>query len=298
MDLPTLDLSTLPFNIPLPSPQTLTIFSTLTTLLLPLLACIYFQKDYKHYLSLGPGGTPSTPLGYLKIKTLSLISLRDPLRPLPVPPHFRPQRGFFSPTSLPNRQGKRPLIHGIAPQRQQSEKSTPEVYASLVAELRNLTANPKNCVIERTSCFEKHSSGLFATTPITRTCGGEICHAHPSDGSLHLSLHPADARILIQAGWGERHPLAKGGWFRRFVPREFVLVYAPRNETEVGVVMDVVAAAVWWVSGIDVNAGGEGEKDRGLDPAALVQAKANNECVSCRLNGFGGKGVGKMVVDA
>jgi hypothetical protein len=291
-ELPTLDLSTLSLNIPLPSEQTLTILSTLTTLLLPLLACLYFQKDYKLYLSLGPGGTPSTPLGYLKIKTLSLISLRDPLRPLPVPPHFRPQRGYFSSSSLPVRQGKRPHIQGIAPQRQQSEKSTPEVYAKLVAELRSLTTDPKNCVIERTSCFEKHSSGLFASTPITRTCGGEICHAHPSDGSLHLSLHPADARILIQAGWGERHPLAKGGWFRRFVPREFVLVYAPRNETEVGAVMGIVAAAVWWVSG------GEGEKDRGLDPAALVQAKANNECVSCRLHDFGGKGVEKMVSDA
>jgi hypothetical protein len=295
------DLSTLPLNNWLPSPETVTLLYTLSTLLFPLLAFIYLHKDYKDYLSLGPGGTPSTPLGYLKIKTLSLISLRDPLRPLPVPPHFRPQHGYLTSTSLAVRAGIRPTIRGIAPQRQQSQKSSAEVYAKLVAGLRALTADPANHLIERTSCFEKHSSGLFASTPITRTCGGEICHAHPSDGSLHLSLHPADARILIQAGWGERHPLAKGGWFRRFVPREFVLVYAPRDEKEVETVLEVVAAAVWWVSGVDVNAAGDTDgRDRGMNAEEMLRAKASQEkvCGACRIHGYGSNRVEKLIGDS
>ncbi|KAF2791787.1 hypothetical protein K505DRAFT_339273, partial [Melanomma pulvis-pyrius CBS 109.77] len=256
---------------------------------------LYIQHDYKRFLSLGPGGTPSTPLGYLKIKLLSLISLRDPLRPAPIPPHFRPQQGYLSATALASRTGTRPVVQGIAPQRQRTQKSPADVYARLVGELRLLAAEPRNCLVERTSCFEKHSSGLFASTPITRTCGGEICHAHPSDGSMHMSLHPADAKIVLERGWGERHPLAKGGWFRRFVPREFVLIYAPRCEDEVEVAVGIVKAAVWWVSGVDVGGEGEG-RDRGLDAQTLV--KARSECVACRLHGCGRKGVEKMVGDA
>lgn len=281
-----------------PSAQTLTLLTTLISLILPLLAALYIHHDYRSFLSLGPGGTPSTPLGYLKIKLLSLISLRDPLRPLPVPLHFRPEHGYLTPWTLPSRSGTRPVVQGIAPQRQRTQKSSPEIYTTLVSSLRSLTTDPRNCVVERTSCFEKHSSGLFASTPITRTCGGEICHAHPSDGSLHLSLHPADACIVIESGWGERHPLAKGGWFRRFVPREFVLVYAPRGAEEVDVVLGVVKAAVWWVSGVDVGRG-EGEKDRGIDNEVLAKAAAARmECVSCRLHGCQRKGMEKMVGNA
>lgn len=228
--------------------QLLTLLQPLLTLLLPFAfaLALYIHTDYHHFLSLGPGGTPSTPLGYLKIKLLSLISLRNPYRPLPIPPHFRPQTGYLTPSSIPLRPGsQRPLVLGIAPQRQKTQRSSPGVYAELVRRMRGLASDKRNQLIERTSCFEKHSQGLFATVPITRTCGGEVCHAHPSDGSLHLTLHPADAKVLLEMGWGERHPLAKGGWFRRFVPREFVLVYAPRTEGEVKVVMEVVAAAVW-----------------------------------------------------
>lgn len=236
-----------------------TMFPTTLLLTVPLLTALYIHHDYAAFLSLGPGGTPSTPLGYLKLKLLSLITLRNPLRPLPVPPHFRPSTGHL--TSLPPRAGPRPLVKGIAPQRQKSQQSPAPIFALLTQRLHALAAVPANDLVERTSCFEKHSAGLFARHPITRTCGGEICHAHPSDGSLHMCLHPADAKIMIEAGWGERHPLARGGWCRRFVPREFVLVYAPRTEDEVETVMGIVGAAVWWVGGRSVGGGdGEGEE--------------------------------------
>lgn len=102
---------------------------------------------------------------------------------------------------------------------------------------------------EGTSCFEKHGTGLFSLAPIVRTCRGEVCHLHPSDGSMHLCLHPADAKVVLERGWGERHPLAQGGWMRRFVPKEFVMVYAPRSEEDITTVVEIVSAAAWWVSG-------------------------------------------------
>jgi hypothetical protein len=285
-------------NAPMPSYYSTTtmtetyihLLTTALTLLLPPLLAFYVHYDYKAFLSLGPGGTPATPLGYLKIKLLSLVCLRDPLQPMAIPPHFRPQQGYFNDTSLPNRKGERPLVQGIAPQRQQTEKSTPEIYKTLVARLNKLASDPRNRLKEQTSCFEKNSSGLFTSIPITRTCGGEICHAHPSDGSMHLTLHPSDAKLMLESGWGERHPLARGGWCRRFVPKEFVLIYAPRDEAEVEIVIKIVAASIWWVSGIDVNGDEAGPRRRSADVEAVGKAMEGKdvECWTCKVRACGG----------
>ncbi|KAH4002152.1 hypothetical protein HBI26_031910 [Parastagonospora nodorum] len=300
-NIPNLNLN-LNLNLPIPyhtttaimSEQTMHLLTTALTLLLPPLLALYIHNDYKAFLSLGPGGTPATPLGYLKIKLLSLVCLRDPLRPMPIPAHFRPQTGYFTSTSLPTRKGPRPQVRGIAPQRQKTQESPAAVYTQLVERLSALAADPRNKLVERTSCFEKNSSGLFASVPITRTCGGEICHAHPSDGSMHLTLHPADAKLVLENGWGERHPLARGGWCRRFVPKEFVLVYAPRDAAEVEVVMNIVAASVWWVSGIDVNGDEAGMRRRSKDVEAVGRVvEVQRECWSC-----GGGKAERMVGDA
>lgn len=45
-----------------------------------------------------------------------------------------------------------------------------------------------------------------------------------TDGSLHLTLHPKDVKLVLERGWGQRHPLARGGFFERFVPVGFVMV--------------------------------------------------------------------------
>jgi hypothetical protein len=229
------------------------IFAAALMVLLLTLISFYIHKDYYAFLNLGPGGTPQTPLGYLKIKLLSLICLRDSLCPIKISPHFRPQQGYFSTDALAKREGERPVVRGIAPQRQQTQKSDKTIYGKLVKRSRALAAESKNRLTERTSCFEKHSTGLFTSKPLVHTCDGEILHAHPSDGSLHMTLHPADVNLIIEYGWGERHPLARGGWCRKFVPREFVLVYAPRDEAEVDILIKIIAAGVWWVSGIDIN---------------------------------------------
>ncbi|KAF2496361.1 hypothetical protein BU16DRAFT_375546 [Lophium mytilinum] len=252
----------------------------LVFLALPFYALYLLTLDYRAFKALGPGGTPSTPLGYLKIKLLSLIALRNVHAPAPIPSHFRPQTGYLK--HLPPRTGTRPTIRGIAPQRQMDQKSSLPIYLRLSTAMRELTAHPKNALVEKTSCFEKHSAGLFAVTPITRTCGGEVCHAHPSDGSLHMTLHPADAKVVIENGWGERHPLAKGGWMRRFVPKEFIMIYAPREEAEVALVMEIVCAAAWWVSGVvvgeETGMGLKEERLRDVD----VDAEAQAACWGCR----------------
>jgi len=59
--------------------------------------------------------------------------------------------------------------------------------------------------------------------------------------------------VVILRGWGERHPLSSGGWLARFVPQGFVMVYAPRTEEEVLITRKIIAAAAWWVGGVDVD---------------------------------------------
>ena len=70
---------------------------------------------------------------------------------------------------------------------------------------------------------------------------------------MHLTLHPHDAALVISSGWGERHPLAGRQIFgKRLLPSGFVMVYAPRTEEQVAVLMEIVRAAAWWVGGVDL----------------------------------------------
>lgn len=72
---------------------------------------------------------------------------------------------------------------------------------------------------------------------------------------MHMTLHGLDAAHVIATGWGERHPLA-GCYIhgKRLLPSGFVMVYAPRDESEIPTVMEIVKAAGWWVGGVDLGA--------------------------------------------
>lgn len=52
---------------------------------------------------------------------------------------------------------------------------------------------------------------------------------------------------------------------KRFVPAGFMMVYAPRNEAELKVIEEIVAAACWWVGGVDVHPNKE-DREMGLAP--------------------------------
>ncbi len=244
---------------------TLLLFATLLLLPLP----YYIYNDYKVFISLGPGGTPATIAGYLRVSFLRIFALRDPCSPYPIPDFLRPATGFLH--DIPQRAGPRPQVTGIAPHRQTTQKGTSHNFAALSGAISELAHRHPTRLRTGTSCFEKHGTGIFSVTPANNTCEGEICHAHPSDGSLHMTLHLADAQIVLERGWGERHPLARGGWLTRFVPTSFVMVYAPRDEHELNVVMDIIRASAWWVSGQVLERDGkdgvrgDGGKSRGED---------------------------------
>lgn len=192
---------------------------------------LFIHNDYQNFLALGPGGTPSTFRGYLKISWLKLWTLRDPFKARTPDPNMLPPKGILARQPLPYRMGPKPHVVGIAPHRQIDQHGSPYCYRALQRTLEKLgLKNPKKFGTER-SFIEKHGLALFARHPIQTGYQGEVCHIHDAEYSMHMALHPDDSKEVLQKGWGQRHPLAWKWWFLRMpVAADFVMVYAPRGE--------------------------------------------------------------------
>ena len=77
--------------------------------------------------------------------------------------------------------------------------------------------------------------------------GREFAHVHPPyDGSLHLILPVEAAKLMIDKGWGEPHPMAQliGGG-----SSTALMVYGPRDESEVETVWQIVQASYAFAAG-------------------------------------------------
>jgi hypothetical protein len=125
-------------------------------------------------------------------------------------------------------------------------------------------ANPQ-LLQEQRSAAEKHHLALFvhsgllsksANLPdIAPMFKGELGHIH-AESSLHLNFSPADAKIIIERGWAERHRCAKtqpwwlGGSKHMWgIGNTFLIVYAPRSEEELQVLRILVRASAIWMTG-------------------------------------------------
>lgn len=74
----------------------------------------------------------------------------------------------------------------------------------------------------------------------------EFAHFHPHpDYSLHLGLPQEDAKIIIEKGWGEWHPLIKRG----FLPPNIIMMYAPRNQEELEVAKFILGHSYAYAKG-------------------------------------------------
>ncbi len=107
--------------------------------------------------------------------------------------------------------------------------------------------------------FTKYFQALFMKrgsplVPENSLIQNEFAHVHgEKDGSLHLRLSDADAKTLLESGWGELHLLA--GMFisslNMNLPLGVVMVYAPRNMEEVAIVLSVVKASYDFARGAE-----------------------------------------------
>jgi hypothetical protein len=72
--------------------------------------------------------------------------------------------------------------------------------------------------------------------------------------SVHLYLAPADARIIIEKGWGEKHRLSKPNnsmfTFESYgLADTYLLIYGPRNESELDVLQKTLTSSVQFMTG-------------------------------------------------
>ncbi|MGI9075713.1 MAG: luciferase family protein [Gemmatimonadaceae bacterium] len=74
----------------------------------------------------------------------------------------------------------------------------------------------------------------------------EFAHFHPlPDGSLHAALPSTLTESATALGWAEEHPVARLG----LIPANVVMLYAPRDESELRVVLYLVTASHAFASG-------------------------------------------------
>lgn len=229
--------------------------------------------DYYRYVAVGRGATPPTIRGWWRTKYLSvylrILRVNVLSRPF-LDPTTEPYRGILF--NLARRQGARPTILGLDPQRQDNQEAAPNTHAAMVASARGGT-QPRRDAPARPQETPPGRPGIW-NAQYRRRVGRRIAHVLTSDSSAHVVLHPADCAEVIRKGWGERPPLACAAentiwrfWYhtvcgeRLPLPFNMVLVYAPRNRAEMDVFARIVDAAVWFAAplaaGVDASTPGE-----------------------------------------
>lgn len=196
--------------------------------------------DYRRWRSLGPGGLPANWRGWLTTTRLRLM-MRDPLSFGGLPASSEGSRL----EDLPRRAGQRPRVapHPV-PHRQLDQHGSPALIAVLNERFERAVDADTGQLMFAQSHFEKRHRAVT----VRRCCcadavasHGEVAHIHPGDGSMHMILHSADARVVIERGWGELHGLAG---VTLGLPPTYTLVYAPRDEHGIAVIGRILDAAI------------------------------------------------------
>jgi len=84
--------------------------------------------------------------------------------------------------------------------------------------------------------------------------GNEFASIH-LNGTCHVSLPPPIQQEVIDKGWGERHPMGgilienPHGGHKLGIPATCTLLFAPRDEEELRVVLSIVDEGYKWALG-------------------------------------------------
>jgi hypothetical protein len=149
---------------------------------------------------------------------------------------------------LPERGGPRPKTTPTNPHTQLDQRPVEPVIARLADALFALPG-----VRERPSAISVPGARALWLDPADARgpreafmIGREFAHLHPlPDGSLHVALPPDVASEAIERGWAEVHPVARLG----LIPENVVMIYAPRDDAEAAIVLDLVRSALAFARG-------------------------------------------------
>ena len=212
------------------------------------------------WLGIGAGGLPHNYFGYLiakiigtqKSTDLSSTSLYTKLMDSPIK-----SKRYIA--ELPIRAGSAPIVSEWAvPVRQlssQAERAHVEALDMVIAS--TVAAFPEATFRSPSKQEGGKCDALWVATSATTGPNNskverkdpekiELYHFHDFDGSAHTTLSPADAKYLLDRGWGIRHPLSGQMLFGMgmLLPANYVMIYAPRNEEEIKVHEIAAKAAI------------------------------------------------------
>lgn len=245
-------------------------FFTLTAATIGTLALLRAAyNDYIQFLSYGPGGVPYNLLGWF----ISGVVLRPigvnvtDTRPFAKDPDKRSWLGDDWPAKK-RRGDARPQVgpHPV-PQRQLDQHASKDIQQNFLLAFNALALQNASIVQLAPSKYEGHTEAMWVHPDSTYhaypnasgSISREISHVHATgDYSAHVVLSPTDTKKVINAGWGQLHPLAgvrllkllRGG---KMLPREYVMLYAPRDEEEIKVCMGIVGAGMGFMTGEEVK---------------------------------------------
>ncbi|CZT48521.1 uncharacterized protein RSE6_09229 [Rhynchosporium secalis] len=228
-------------------------------------ALIWCIKDYRAFKALGPGGIPYNIFGW------ALITIF--VRPFALSEKDTtwtgdyPSRGAHHDIlDLEERKGGRAKLAGIAPHRQISQNAPHSIQAPLAELFDDIVKKNPQLLETKRSLYEKHHDAIFvkfslledlnSAIPATaRVSRGEIGHIH-ADASVHLYFSPADAKVLIEKKWAERHRLARTrsylGMVNMFgVAGTYLMVYGPRDEGELKTMKTILENSVKYMTGTE-----------------------------------------------
>ena len=158
--------------------------------------------------------------------------------------------GFLSMNDLPSRSGERPQTSRAMPQ-QQSSQTAPiglqeELFERAIA-LPGVSTGPSGVSVPGARAFMLDEGAATGPDDALFMVGREFAHVHPPyDGSLPLILPVEVAKLAIDKGWGEPHPMAQliGGG-----SSTALMVYGPRDESEVETVWQILQASYAFAAG-------------------------------------------------
>lgn len=223
------------------------------------LTLAWMINDYRAWVAFGTGGTPPNLQGYLKITKFRILRAfsGDSLTDV----SSIPKTGeSYLPDDLPQRKGPAPkVISRTLPQRQYPAKLDKDVYDRLHAlPAKYAEKYPELLVLDKSITEGRSTDAIYAKPELPgrkkatqdRILGNEIAHVHPAENSLHVWLTLPDTRKVVEAGWGQRFPLASLG----MVDEGWTFVYAPRSMEEVDVAEEIVRAGIGHLTGQIVTA--------------------------------------------
>ena len=171
--------------------------------ILAAVAAAWAVRDYHKWLSLGSGGLPSGPGGWLSMTRFRLMAKEGPdvTQMVTGVAAGKDLRAWHD---VRRRAGVRPTVSPYPiPHRQLNQLADPAIRSLLTELFDRVIDRHAEHLFYALSHFEKRHPAITLKCKegaVGAGSHGEIAHLHPSDNSMRMILSPSDAVAAIEMG--------------------------------------------------------------------------------------------------